>query len=235
MQRERYSEVNVNDANSVIFHNKFIWDIILSYCQVIQLFPLTQVCKAMCVFANSQINSRGIEDFVRDSGGDNFRTGQFFQFGMGDNKEAVKWYLRASIDHNPRANYNLGYLYHYGLGVEQDYRYARRWYLQPAERGNLIAQSNIAFFYQRGLGVEKDYKKALKWYTKAAEQGDYSAQVNVGILQRKITKQEARDRANANAFQRGFVITKTRLRVLIIGILIIVIIITVVKYGIIKR
>ena len=65
--------------------------------------------------------------------------------------------------------YEIGYLYHNGLGVEQDYKKAMEWYEKATELGNPSAMNNIGYLYQNGLGVEQDYKKAMEWYEKAVE------------------------------------------------------------------
>ena len=59
------------------------------------------------------------------------------------------------------AQYNLGYCYECGLGVEIDYEKAVFWYKKAAELGNPIAQTNLGGCYEHGRGVPQDFEKAF--------------------------------------------------------------------------
>src|SRR5437660_956777 len=76
------------------------------------------------------------------------------------------------------AQYNLGWCYDNGTGVEKDEQKAVEWYQKAAEQGYANAQYNLGVHYANGTGVEKDKPKAVEWYQKAAEQGDAYAQYN---------------------------------------------------------
>ena len=95
---------------------------------------------------------------------------------------AFSYYEMAAEQGNPTAQFNLGYFYKNGLGVEQDYKKAKEWYEKAAEQGNASAQNNLGYLYENGLGVEQDYKKAKEWYEKAAEQENATAQEHLGFL-----------------------------------------------------
>ena len=41
------------------------------------------------------------------------------------------------------AQFNLGYMYHYGKGVLQDYAEAVKWYRLAADQGDALAQFNL--------------------------------------------------------------------------------------------
>jgi Sel1 repeat len=75
---------------------------------------------------------------------------------------------------------NLGWLYHNGWGVPQDYGKARGWYEKAAEKGNDFAMNNLGVIYGNGLGVPQDYGKARGWYEKAADKGNDLAMNNLG-------------------------------------------------------
>ncbi|MZH40943.1 MAG: sel1 repeat family protein [Nitrospinae bacterium] len=68
-----------------------------------------------------------------------------------------------------KAQFRLGELYQYGLGVTQDNQEAIKWYRIAAENGNSAAQLILGFMYDLGLGVPKDNQKALKWYRLVAK------------------------------------------------------------------
>jgi len=80
-----------------------------------------------------------------------------------------------------QAQFNLGYDYSEGDGVEIDHVLAVHWYQKAAKQGHAYAQFNLALKYENGEGVLQDSQKAIFWFLKAAEQGDADAQVNLGI------------------------------------------------------
>ena len=75
-----------------------------------------------------------------------------------------------------RAERDLGYMYEYGKGIEQDYEKAVQWYTKAAEKGYETAECNLGNMYEYGKGIEQDYEKAVQWYMKAAEKGDETAE-----------------------------------------------------------
>jgi hypothetical protein len=76
----------------------------------------------------------------------------------------------------------IGYMYLWGDGVEQDYATAMEWFEKSADLGNKDAMSNIAYAYSEGLGVEQDYAKAMEWYEESADLGNATAMYNIGWL-----------------------------------------------------
>ena len=55
-----------------------------------------------------------------------------------DDKTAVKWYRLAAEQGNASAQYNLGVMYAYGMGVLKDYVYAHMWENIAATNGNKL-------------------------------------------------------------------------------------------------
>ena len=78
------------------------------------------------------------------------------------------------------AQFDLGFCYDDGRGVEKDYGEAVKWYRKAAEQGHAPAQFNLGYCYANGQGVRKDKEEAVKWYRKAAEQNYTPAQSNLG-------------------------------------------------------
>jgi hypothetical protein len=78
------------------------------------------------------------------------------------------------------AQHNLGFMYHQGNGVQQDFNQAAAWYRKAAEQGLAEAQFCLGTMYRRGEGVQQDYKQAAAWYRKAAEQWHAEAQFFLG-------------------------------------------------------
>lgn len=93
--------------------------------------------------------------------------------------EAVDWYRKAAEQGHDGAQNNLGYLYHNGEGVTQDFAEAMKWYRKAAEHGNADAQNSLGIRYYNGDGVKQDFAEAVKWWRKAAEQGHINAQFNL--------------------------------------------------------
>jgi uncharacterized protein len=55
----------------------------------------------------------------------------------------VRWYKLSAEQGNADAQYNLGYCFDNGEGVEEDKVEAVRWYKLSAEQGNADAQHNL--------------------------------------------------------------------------------------------
>lgn len=77
---------------------------------------------------------------------------------------------------------NIGNLYYFGQGVEQDYAQAKEWWEKAAELGDAAAMSNVGVLYEYGEGVEYDYTQAVEWYEKGAELGNDTAMRGIGLM-----------------------------------------------------
>ncbi len=84
------------------------------------------------------------------------------------------------MQNHATAQYNLGWCYENGFGVEPDLDKALVWYHKSALQGQITAQYTLGWCYGNGRGMEVDMAKAVHWYTKAAEQGHTTAQLNLG-------------------------------------------------------
>ena len=73
--------------------------------------------------------------------------------------------------------FQMGYKYYNGNGVEQSYKKAIEWYTKAAEQGYAAAQHNLGLSYYK-MG---EYEKAVEWYTRAAEQGLAISQNSLGV------------------------------------------------------
>jgi len=81
------------------------------------------------------------------------------------------YYNEAAEIFEPLANqgsgdalFNLGLMYHGGMGVARDERAAVKLYHQAADRGNILAQEYLAAGYKEGwFGLEKNETKADYW------------------------------------------------------------------------
>ena|GEM_PF-4707082 len=82
----------------------------------------------------------------------------------------------------PRAQNNLGFLYHEGKGVSQNFEQAVKWFLMASKKG--IGETELGYMHLIGRGVPKDAKEATKWFTKAASNGHAGAIYQLGIAYR---------------------------------------------------
>jgi TPR repeat protein len=62
---------------------------------------------------------------------------------------------------------NLGLMYYFGKGVQQNYAEAAKWNRKAAEQGHACAQFNLAVMYASGQGVLQSGAAAADWYYKA--------------------------------------------------------------------
>lgn len=81
---------------------------------------------------------------------------------------------------NPRAQFNLGFMYANGRGVPTDFAEAMKWYRLAADQGFAAAQHNLGIMYANGQNVATDHVEAVKWYRLAANQGFAKAQNELG-------------------------------------------------------
>jgi TPR repeat protein len=72
---------------------------------------------------------------------------------------------------NAQAQFNLGLMYHSGLGVKRDEAQAVRLYHEAANNGYLPAQEYVAAGYLEGwFGMPKNSEKARYWLQRIAPQ-----------------------------------------------------------------
>ena len=96
-------------------------------------------------------------------------------FQKGDYRTALRLWRTLAEQGDPDAQFNLGHMYHIGLGVPQDHQQAVFWDRQSAERGNGAAQFNVGVIYYTGQGVDQDYVQSFMWFDLAAIKGDADA------------------------------------------------------------
>lgn len=105
------------------------------------------------------------------------------QGGVKQNYERAAFWFRQAADQGiANARYNLGVLYHQGLGVKQDIKEAIRWYKAAAKLNHPEAQYNLGIAYIEGIGVPYDPTKAAASFESAAGQGITEAAYNLGLI-----------------------------------------------------
>jgi uncharacterized protein len=93
---------------------------------------------------------------------------------------------------NALAQYKLGQLYQFALGVSQNYAEATKWYEKAAARGDADAQFSLGLMYAIGDGVRQDDVRAYMWWSLAAAHSTGHKQKSIatqrdGALTRRMT------------------------------------------------
>lgn len=79
------------------------------------------------------------------------------------------------------AQYEMGEMYEFGLGLRKDLKKAADLYLKAAKQGYPRAQFRMSVIYEEGKILPKNIKEAMKWLKKAATLGLPAAQFNYGV------------------------------------------------------
>lgn len=99
-----------------------------------------------------------------------------------DYMKAAAWFREAGLQGVANARYNLGVLYHQGLGVPQDVNTAMNWYRAAAYLGHPEAQYNLGIAYIEGIGADYDPALAALFFERAAQGGIMEAAYNLGLI-----------------------------------------------------
>jgi TPR repeat protein len=97
-----------------------------------------------------------------------------------DYPTAVRYYQLASDQDDPEGEYDLGYCYEHGLGVEKDYALAYQYYLRAAKQSQADALCNLGVFFEHGYYVAQNYDQAFIYFQQSANLGSDVALVNLG-------------------------------------------------------
>jgi len=76
----------------------------------------------------------------------------------------------------------LGYMYHEGKDVTQDYVEARRLYTKACNSGHMGSCVSLGSLYVQALGVTQDYAEARRLYTKACNGGEITGCYSLGMM-----------------------------------------------------
>lgn len=96
--------------------------------------------------------------------------------------KAAFWFREASDAGIANARYNLGVLYHQGLGKERDLGRALYWYREAAKLGHAEAQYNLGIAHIEGIGTNYDPRLAAAFFERAANNGIMEAAYNLGLI-----------------------------------------------------
>lgn len=99
-------------------------------------------------------------------------------------RAAVLRLYNQAILGNSDAQFELGQLYHYGMGVKQNPSQAIAYYQLAALQRDVRAEYNLGILYLEGKTDPVDYEKGLSWMTDAAFKGNAYAQYALGNIYR---------------------------------------------------
>lgn len=99
-----------------------------------------------------------------------------------DYDRAALWFREAALQGIANARYNLGVLYHQGLGVDRDVARALEWYRSAAALDHPEAQYNLGIAAIEGIGTAYDPAQAAAYFESAARGGVMEAAYNLGLI-----------------------------------------------------
>lgn len=95
---------------------------------------------------------------------------------------AALWFREAADNGIANARYNLGVLYHQGLGVKRDLSRALYWYREASTLSHPEAQYNLGIAYIEGIGTDYNAPMAASYFERAANNGIMEAAYNLGLI-----------------------------------------------------
>ena len=98
-----------------------------------------------------------------------FLLGDYYLVDEENYEQALYYYLAAAKRDHAVSQRQLGMIYEYGWGVEQDLVISMGWYHQSAEGGDAESQYRYAEALRLGLGAQADLEQAFFWYEESAE------------------------------------------------------------------
>lgn len=99
-----------------------------------------------------------------------------------DLSRAALWFTEAANNGVANAKYNLGVLYHQGMGVKSDLDKAISLYDEAAKMGHPEAQYNLGIANIEGIGTPYNPGRAARYFENAASQGITEAAYNLGLI-----------------------------------------------------
>nr|WP_244422330.1 trypsin-like serine protease [Bradyrhizobium sp. ORS 285] len=81
-----------------------------------------------------------------------------------------------------RAQFDLGFMQAFGVGVARNQAEALVWYRKAADQGLAIAQHYLGIAYFNGEGAGRDHGEAARWFNRAAAQGFAQSQYMLGLM-----------------------------------------------------
>lgn len=106
-----------------------------------------------------------------------------------DEARAFPWLWKAAECGVSSAQHNIGFMYLYGNGIEQNHEESFRWLKQAAENGFERSYEQLAISYCNELGTERNLKLALYWAQKALSSGSETAPDLIEFIKSEMLNQ----------------------------------------------
>ena len=90
--------------------------------------------------------------------------------------------LQLAESGDAEAQYQLGCMYYYGEGVEQDCYKALEWFTKSADQDHPAANGMCGECYMNGEGTAQDTNKSAVYFSKGANLGDVYSQYRIGWI-----------------------------------------------------
>ncbi|MEK6748173.1 MAG: hypothetical protein AABY83_03080 [Pseudomonadota bacterium] len=102
----------------------------------------------------------------------------------GQDSVVLSWYIPGAMSGDAEAQYNLGYLYESGWGVDANRGQAIHWYRQAADNQHALSQVRLGMMLYAGIGANPDQDEGMRWLRTAANNG---SQVALRLIDKVIT------------------------------------------------
>jgi S1-C subfamily serine protease len=102
-------------------------------------------------------------------------------FNKGDYNTAFREWLAMANAGDVKSQTQIGKMYDWGVGVDQNYNEALKWFILAAEKGDAEAQFMYGWYIGNGQGIAQDNCTALKWIKSSAENGFAKAQHHLAM------------------------------------------------------
>ncbi len=97
-------------------------------------------------------------------------------------QKAAFWFREAGLNNVAAARYNLGVMFHQGLGMDKNLPQATLWYQAAASKGHPEALYNLGISYLEGTGSSYNPVRAAGYFERAAVAGVADAAYNLGLI-----------------------------------------------------
>lgn len=94
---------------------------------------------------------------------------------------SIKWFWKEVEGGMAEAEYDLGFCYEKGIGLDKDEKQAAKYYQLAADQKNLIAITTLGSCYFHGKGVIENRVTAAEYWKLAAQKEFAPAQRNIGL------------------------------------------------------
>ena len=118
------------------------------------------------------------------------------EYNNGNYESALNIWEPLAKEGVSNAQYNVGLMYHNGLGTKQDFEQAFKWLLKSSEQGNLNSIRLISTMYALGNGIKKDFIKSYMWAKIGADNDDQNSKILLDGLLKEMSNSEI-NKANA--------------------------------------